>query len=150
MKISVISLVLIIISTCCVEINKSQVNNNDFKRVSLEINSCSWFTSIQHASRMDFGHVMLFIKGKTNAERLTILTYGDGLRGNFPLIIKSDGTFSDTINISFTPLQFGIDLPKPFHSETIVKAYLKSEEFDTTLYSGKLSYEQKQTVPVRR
>ncbi len=96
---------------------------------------------MHHAPRMNFGHVMLFIRGKTNAERLTVLTYGDGKRGDFPLLIKPGGAFSDTINISFAPMQFGTDLTKPFHSETIVKAYLDSEEFDTTLYSGNLQYE---------
>jgi hypothetical protein len=137
----VISIVLMILSVCCAEVNNSQVSNGNVKRISLEISSCNWFTKLNHAPKMDFGHVMLFIKGKTNAERVTVLTYGDGLRADIPLIIHPNGTFADTINISFAPLQYGTDLTRTIYSVTILKAYLESEKFDTTLHSGKLHYE---------
>lgn len=130
--------------TCCYEPNQLQVNSEQSSpsnRIRLKIENCSWFTIVHHAPRMDFGNVMLSIQGKTNAEKLTILTYGDGLRSDRPIVINPNGSFSDTIQISFIPITYGSVLPKSFNSQTILKAYLNSETFDTTFYSGNLHFE---------
>jgi len=130
--------IFIAASTGCKESNYAVNENKCPQEIILRIDSSFWFTSIHQAPKMKFGHVHLVISGKTNAERVTVLTYGDGLRAEFELKL-TNGMFNDTIAISFSP---GIpsDNTLPFYSRTHLKAYSGSSVFDTTLHSGPLRY----------
>jgi hypothetical protein len=132
------------ILTSCTE-SKSVTNENQHQpSVKLKITNSTWVASVSKSNRTMVGHVNLVIKGKTNAEKLTVLTYGDGVRGEMPVKLGIDGKFNDTIGISF--VYFGTTQPdysRIFYSKTIVKAYLNSDEIDTTLNSGPLQYRDK-------
>jgi len=115
------------ILTSCTE-SKSVTNENQHQpSVKLKITNSTWVASVSKSNRTMVGHVNLVIKGKTNAVKLGI-----------------DGKFNDTIGISF--VYFGTTQPdysRIFYSKTIVKAYLNSDEIDTTLNSGPLQYRDK-------
>ena len=78
------------ILTSCTE-SKSAVNENQHQpSAKLNISNSTWVASVSKSNRAMVGHVNLVIKGKTNAEKLTVLTYGDGLRGEMPVKLGID------------------------------------------------------------
>jgi len=69
--------------------------------------------------------VNFVIQGKTNGDRLTVKTYGDGVIGEFDLKFDSTGTFNDTVQICFSYSNHNIEYPISIGSkETELKAYL--------------------------
>lgn len=112
--------------------------NND--RIVLDIAECTWVTQLTQSPRAMVGYVNLVVHGKTNAERLTVRTYGDGLWGDQEVKIKPDGMFTDTIGISFTYFSSPPDFTVPITSRTVIKTYMESTAMDTTVTSGPLYY----------
>lgn len=114
----------------------------DNKRIVLEISDCIWFANLTKPPDAMVGYVNLAISGKTNAERLTVRTYGDGLWRDQALEIDKQGMFNDTIGISFNFFSSPPDFSVGIDSKTVVKAFLESATMDTTLISGPLFYEK--------
>ncbi len=107
-------------------------------KITLDLSQAMWYTSKLQAPKLTFGMVNLAVKGITNADRLTIMTYGDGLRNERDLKL-TNGVFNDTIEIRFTH-DIGPSPGAAFYSETRLKAYLGSETLDTFLKNGSLRY----------
>jgi hypothetical protein len=109
---------------------------SDFKGASLNIINSVWFTTTTNSN--SFGQVNLAISGSTNADKVTVMTYGDGVlyEKNIQLVL-SKGFTNDTTWISFT--HFSGTLPTTgFEISTIIKAYKGSDTLMVTLNSGKL------------
>lgn len=134
--------ILIIILSGCRGSKSLEKTRKDNKRIVLEISDSIWFTKLTKPPDAMVGYVNLAISGKTNAERLTVRTYGDGVWGEQPLEIDKHGMFNDTIGISFTYFSSPPDFSAGINSKTVVKAYLESATMDTTLISGPLYYEK--------
>lgn len=112
----------------------------DSKGTSISLANSKWFTTKSGDSYNGFGNVNLSISGITNADKVTIETYGDGLRGNLELVLDSKKNFNtDTIMVSFT--HFSGTLPNDaFERSSILKAIKGKDTLIVTLNSGKLKY----------
>ena len=87
-----------------------------------------------------FGNIILSISGTTNADIVTIESYGDGDISEAPLLLDSNNNFIDTIGISFT--YFGSTIPTgEFESRTKIKAIKGNDTLVVTLNSGKLTFD---------
>ena len=107
---------LLIASLSC-----SKYNSQDLqKELVLDITKTEWNTTI---SGDRFGNVYLTIEGNTNAELLTIETYGDGLLGCKEIHLDENQNFSDKLLILFHPRFDTI----PHKYSTYITAYEKSE-----------------------
>ncbi len=93
------------------------------KELEINITKTEWYTSI---SDRGFGEVYLNIEGNTNAELVTIDTYGDGLAGCYEVKLDKNKNFSEKIMILFHPNPD--TLPRKY--QTHVNAYEKSESPD--------------------
>ena len=121
------------------DVNTNTHVNTYTNKIAVNISNATWFTKTLKTPGSTFGTVYLAIAGITNAERLTIRTYGDGRVGDRNIKLDANGIFNDTIDISFThaiPPQNST----PKYSSTILMAYLGTEIKDTTLTSDALFY----------
>jgi hypothetical protein len=114
--------------------------NNDLTKPSISLTYTKWFTTTFVYPNNSFGCVFLSIAGSTNADKVTIETYGDGVIGDLDLILDSHKNFkNDSIGISF--MHYSGTLPTDeFESSTIIKAIKGSETLVVKLNSGKLKY----------
>jgi hypothetical protein len=83
------------------------------------------------------GLVQLKIAGSTNADKVTINTYGDGLLSERDIELDSKKQFNADITISFSVTSVRSE---EFVVSTVVKAYKKNEILQVTLTSDKLKY----------
>jgi hypothetical protein len=113
---------------------------NDLKGTSISLTNSKWFTTKSGNTDNGFGNVNLSISGTTNADKVTIETYGDGLISDLDLVLDSKKNFNkDTIVISFT--HFSGALPTDeFERSTKLKAIKGSDTLIVNLNSGKLKY----------
>jgi hypothetical protein len=114
-------------------------NKNNTESTTLNLTNSNWFTTNETHSAKVFGYVYLSISGTTNADKVTIETYGDGDRSDFELILDSKKNFrNDSICISFT---VSSNLPSyEFECSTVLKAIKGSDTSVVKLNSGKLKY----------
>lgn len=115
---------------------------SDLKGTVLCMTNPLWYTNIKWITTNinGFGTVNLVISGATNADKVTVKTYGDGLIGDFPLDLDSKKSFNkDTVVISFTHFSSAPPTTE-FEFSTNIKAYKGSDTLVVTFYSGKLKY----------
>jgi hypothetical protein len=77
---------------------------------------------------------MLDIKGITNGDRVTIMTYGDGLPYELDLPLGENKQFNQSVEIAFSYAGYN----PPVHFSTVIKAYRGNESIETTLESGNI------------
>ena len=68
----------------------------------LFFSSVNWYTTTEKIGNLTFGYVHLQINGSTTGDKVTVITYGDGLIGELELDLDLDKTFSQDIVIKFT------------------------------------------------
>jgi len=134
------AIIFVILISGCKALNCPEKRKSNSKKIELNIYNSSWFTRTEKSPEFAFADVNLVISGKTNAERLTVRTFGDGKGGDMEIKLDSNGIFNDTIRICFCHDISSSELSKVFYSETNLKAYLDSDKIDTTLNSGPLHY----------
>lgn len=83
-----------------------------------------------------FGHVLVRVAGKTSGERVTILTYGDGLRAEKDLALGAGGTFDEEVEIAFTHAPD--TTPRTY--TTTLRAYRDDASVSTELQSPELTF----------
>jgi len=127
----------------CKELQYSTSELQQTNKIKLDIYDSFWFTRTTKLTHGMFGDVNLVIKGKTNAERITVRTYGDGKIGDLEVKLDTNGVFNDTIQICFTHFSTIPDLPISVNpKETMLKAYLGSNWISKTFSSGPLQYNE--------
>ena len=97
------------------------------KELELSITMTEWYTSI---SDREFGEIHLKIEGNTNAELVTIETYGDGLMGCKEIQLDQNMNFSEGLMIAFYP--YWDTIPRKY--KTYVTVYEKSDPPDTPVF----------------
>jgi hypothetical protein len=118
--------------------NDSTPVYTDAKGTSLSITNSVWFTTTSNTN--SFGQVNLAVTGSTNADKVTVMTYGDGVPGEKNIQLDtSKGFKNDSTVISFTHFS-GIPPATEFESSTIIKAYKGSDTISVILNSFKLRY----------
>jgi hypothetical protein len=113
---------------------------NDSKGTTISITNSQWFTTTKGNSSSSIGYVNLLLSGSTNADKVTVRTFGDGIINDEDVVLDSKRTFNkDTIGISF--MHYSSNPPSDeFESSTIIKAYKGTDTLVITLNSGKLKY----------
>ena len=75
------------------------------EKINLKINSSEWYTNLQTFNNNNFCEVHLKIGGTTNAELISIETYGDGLVGCREIKCNSENYFNEDVTICFFPIR---------------------------------------------
>jgi hypothetical protein len=110
----------------------------DSKGTIITITNSMWFTTTTDSK--SFGQVNLAITGSTNADRVTVLTIGDGVLSEQEILLETDKSFKpDTIGISFSHFSEAPPTTE-FERTTFIKGYKGSDTLTVTLNSGKLKY----------
>ena len=107
---------------------------------NLSVTSSDWFTTTTgNLTDGFFGNVYLSISGATNADNVTIETYGDGEISEHSLLLDSNNNFNDTICISF--IHFSHTIPTgEMESNTKIKAIKSNDTLVVTLNSSKITF----------
>jgi len=106
---------------------------NDAKGTSIIVSSVSWYLITQGNG----GEVHIKIAGTTNAGRLVLTTYGDGLQTDINIDIDNNHRFSEDAVMSFSATSRQTDT---FQENALVTAYKGSDTLKATLPSGNLHY----------
>ena len=78
--------------------------------------------------------------GSTNADKVTVRNYGDGLISDQNIALDSHKGFSnDTVVITFSHFS-GVAPSEEFERSTIIRAYKGSDTLTVKMNSGKLRY----------
>jgi len=106
------------------------------KGTTLRITNSVWFTTTTNSN--SFGQVNLALTGTTNADKISIMTYGDGVSGERGIQLDTSKSFTnDTTVISFTHFSGNIPVTG-FETSTILKAYKGLDTLKIKVNSGKL------------
>jgi hypothetical protein len=107
---------------------------NEDKVTTLNITTSQWYLT---RTNYGGGMVNLKLEGSTNGEKVTVRTYGDGLRSDYNIALDSDKNFNEDIVIAFT----ATSVPGgEFELTTKVMAYGRVDTLVVPLNSGKLKY----------
>ena len=68
----------------------------------ISLSYVDWYTTTEKIGDLTFGNVHLQISGSTTGNKVTVITYGDGVIGEYELDLNQDKTFSGDIIIQFT------------------------------------------------
>ena len=101
------------------------------KDLALVITTAQW--SLAHAND-GFGYILLEISGYTNGERVTVLTFGDGLISEDELQLDENKHFNETVTIAFSHIGY----TPPVQMDTTVTAYRGHEKKEVKLESGNI------------
>ena len=77
---------------------------DESEKLALNISSTEWYTMTRTFNTTTFCEVHLKISGNTNAELLSILTFGDGLKGCGEIKCDANKNFSTDVMIRFFPI----------------------------------------------
>ena len=95
-----------------------------------------WYTTTEQIGDLTFGYVYLGLSGSTNGDRVTVITYGDGVIDELELDLDQDKKFSQDIVIRFTHAADNV----PRRYSTVLTAYKGSSTTSTSLESEELTY----------
>mgnify|MGYP001105683026 CR=1 FL=1 len=102
----------------------------------LSLTYVEWYTSTEEIADMVFGNVHLNISGSTTGDKVTVITYGDGIIDELELDLDQDKKFSQDIVIKFTHVADNI----PRKYSTVLTAYKGSTSTSKNLESEELTY----------
>jgi hypothetical protein len=125
-------LVLILIIVSFVFLYSGCLNNGPI----LTLNNIEWYTTNEQIDSLTFGYVHLNLSGSTTGDKVTVLTYGDGIIEELELDLDQDNKFSQDIVIKFTHAADNI----PQKYSTVLTAYKGYYSTKINLESEELAY----------
>ena len=102
----------------------------------LSLSYVEWYTTTEEIGELTFGYVHLDLSGSTNGDRVTVITYGDGVIDELELDLDQDKKFSQDIVIRFTHAADNV----PRRYSTVLTAYKGSSTTSISLESEELTY----------
>jgi hypothetical protein len=102
----------------------------------LTLNKIEWYTTHEQVDSLTFGFVHLNLSGSTSGDKVTVLTYGDGVIEELELNLDQENKFSQDIIIQFTHMADYI----PRIYSTVVTAYRGNSFNSINLESEELVY----------
>ena len=102
----------------------------------LSLSYVEWYTTTEVIGELTFGYVHLDLSGSTNGDRVTVITYGDGVIDELELDLDQDKKFSQDIVIRFTHAADNV----PRRYSTVLTAYKGSSTTSISLESEELTY----------
>ena len=125
-------LILMLIMVLPVFLLSGCVNNQPI----LALSYVKWYTTTEVIGELTFGYVHLDLSGSTNGDRVTVITYGDGVIDELELDLDQDKKFSQDIVIRFTHAADNV----PRRYSTVLTAYKGSSTTSISLESEELTY----------
>ena len=125
-------LVLMLIMVLPVFLLSGCLNNEPI----LLLSYAEWYTTTEEIGDLTFGYVHLNLSGSTTGDKVTVITYGDGVIDEFELDLDQDKKFSQDIVIKFTHAADNI----PREYSTVLTAYKGSNTTKISLESEELTY----------
>jgi hypothetical protein len=102
----------------------------------LTLNNIEWYTTTEQIGNLTFGEVHLNLSGSTTGDKVTVITYGDGIIEESELDLDQDNKFSQDIVIKFTHAADNI----PQKYSTVLTAYKGYYSTKINLESEELAY----------
>ena len=102
----------------------------------LSLSYVEWYTTTEEIGNLTFGYVYLSLSGFTTGDKVTVITYGDGIIDESELDLDQDKKFSQDIVIKFT--HEADNIPRKY--STILTAYKGSNTTKISLESEELTY----------
>jgi len=102
----------------------------------LSLSYVEWYTTTEEIGNSTFGHVHLNLSGSTTGDKVTVITYGDGVIDELELDLDQDKKFSQDIVIKFT--HAADNIPRKY--STVLTAYKGSNTTKISLESEELTY----------
>ena len=125
-------LVLMLIMVLPVFLLSGCLNNQPI----LSLSYVKWYTTTEVIGDLTFGYVHLDLSGSTTGDKVTVITYGDGVIDELELDLDQDKKFSQDIVIKFTHAADNI----PQKCSTVLTAYKGSNTTKVSLESEELTY----------
>ena len=125
-------LVLMLIMVLPVFLLSGCLNNEPI----LSLSYVEWYTTTAEIENLTFGYVHLDLSGSTTGDKVTVITYGDGVIDELELDLDQDKKFSQDIVIKFTHAADNI----PQKYSTVLTAYKGSNTTKISLESEELTY----------
>ena len=102
----------------------------------LSLSFVEWYTTTEVLGDLTFGYVHLNLSGSTTGDKVTVITYGDGVIDELELDLDQDKKFAQDIVIKFTHAADNI----PQKYSTVLTAYKGSNTTKISLESEELTY----------
>jgi hypothetical protein len=102
----------------------------------LKLDNIEWYTTNEIVDSLTFGYVNLNLSGFTTGDKVTVLTYGDGVIEELELNLDQENKFSQDVMIQFTHM--ADDIPRIY--STVVTAYQGNSFVSVNLESEELTY----------
>ncbi len=125
-------LVLMLIMVLLVFLLSGCLNNQPI----LSLSNVEWYTTTEVIGDLTFGYVHLDLSGSTTGDKVTVITYGDGVIDELELDLDQDKKFSQDIVIKFT--HAADNTPRKY--STVLTAYKGSISTSINLESEELTY----------
>ena len=125
-------LVLILILLLPVFLLSSCLNNQPI----LSLSYVEWYTTTEVLGDLTFGYVHLNLSGSTTGDKVTVITYGDGVIDELELDLDQDKKFAQDIIIRFT--HEADSIPRKY--STVLTTYAASYITSINLESEELTY----------
>ena len=125
-------LVLMLIMVLPVFLLSGCLNNEPI----LSLSYVEWYTTTAEIENLTFGYVHLDLSGSTTGDKVTVITYGDGVIDELELDLDQDKKFSQDIVIQFT--HEADNIARKY--STVLTAYTGSYITSINLESEELTY----------
>ena len=102
----------------------------------LTLNHVKWYTTIEKINNLTFGYLHLIIRGVTTGDKVTVLTYGDGVISEQELDLDQENKFNQNVIIKFTHMADAV----PRIYSTVITAYKGNSLTKINLESEELVY----------
>ncbi len=102
----------------------------------LSLSYVEWYTTTEEIGDLTFGYVHLSLSGSTTGDKVTVITYGDGVIAELELDLDQDKKFAQDVIIQFT--HAADDIPRKY--STILTAYKGNYTTSINLESEELTY----------
>ena len=102
----------------------------------LSLSYVEWYTTTEEIGELTFGYVYLSLSGSTTGDKVTVITYGDGVIGEIELDLDQDKRFAQEVIIRFT--HAADNVPRKY--STILTAYKGNYTTSINLESEELTY----------
>ena len=103
---------------------------------TLTLEHIEWYTTTETVDDFTFGFVSLSIRGATNGDKITVMTYGDGVILEYEITLDENNQFNEDVVIAFTHM--ADDEPRTY--STIITAYKGNCSNQKELVSEELTY----------
>ena len=103
---------------------------------TLSLSHAEWYTTTEEIGDLTFGYAYLSLSGSTTGDKVTVITYGDGVIDELELDLDQDKKFTQDVIIQFT--HEADSTPRKF--STVLTAHAGSYITSINLESEELTY----------